>query len=138
VLSLRLAAPSGLHVERQRREVSRCSGSHTRSSVAMERSRTSDAQRHVQIGSEVLEPCAGVPQGKVVVAAKFLVLQSLIGDRISMMADAMDVFFPAVEHPPAEGKKHAQIQQTVLVDEMENEVRTWAGTGNPDVQAYWD
>ena len=138
VLSLRLAAPSGLHVECQRREEGRCSDSHTRSSVAMERSCTSDAQGHVQIGSEVLELCAGVPQGKVVVAAKFLVLQSLMGDRILTMADVVEVFFPAVEHRPAEGKKHAQIQQTVLVDEMENEVRTWAGTGNPDVQAYWD
>jgi hypothetical protein len=37
--------------------------------------------------------------------------------------------------PPAEGKRGAQIQQTVLVDEKENEIRTWAETGNPVVQA---
>jgi hypothetical protein len=49
------------------------------------------------------------------------------------------VLLPVAEtHPPAEDRKDAQIQQTVLVDEMENEVRTWAGMGNPDVQAYWD
>jgi hypothetical protein len=63
----------------------------------------------------------------------------LIGDHISMIVEAVEVLFPVVgSHLPAEGKKDAQIQQTVLVDEMENEVRTWAGTGNPDVQAYLD
>jgi hypothetical protein len=63
----------------------------------------------------------------------------LIGDHISRMVEAAEVLFPAVgSHLPAEGKKDAQIQQTVLVDEMENEVRTWAGTDNPGVQAYWD
>jgi hypothetical protein len=56
-----------------------------------------------------------------------------------MMVEDVEVIFPTVgTHLPTEGKKDAQIQQTVLVDEMENEVRTWAGTDNPGVQAYWD
>jgi hypothetical protein len=54
-----------------------------------------------------------------------------------MMVAVAEVFLPTLEtHPPAEGRIDAQMQQTVLVDEMENEVRTWAGTGNPGVQAY--
>jgi hypothetical protein len=37
--------------------------------------------------------------------------------------------------PPVEGKRGAQIQQTVLVDERGNEILTWAETGNPVAQA---
>jgi hypothetical protein len=141
VQSLRLAGLWGLHVARQHKEVGQNFGNHTRNLVAMAHSRRSDAQGHVQVGagSEVLDPYAGVLQSKVVVAEDSLALRRLIEGRISKIVEAVVVLLPAVEtHPPAEGKKHAQIQQTVLVDEMENEVRTWAGTGNPDVQAYWD
>ena len=135
---MRLAGPWGLHVARQRKEVGQNFGSHTRNLVAMAHFRRSDVQGHVQVGvgSEVLDPCAGVLQGKVVVAEDSLALRRLIEGRISKIVEAVVVLLPAVEmYPPAEGRKDAQIQQTVLVDEMENEVRTWAGTGNPDVQA---
>jgi hypothetical protein len=36
---------------------------------------------------------------------------------------------------PAEGKRGVQIQQTVLVDEKGNEIRTWAETGSSGAQA---
>jgi hypothetical protein len=97
-----------------------------------------DARHAVQAGSKALGPCAGVLRGKEVDVGDGLA--SMPGERrITMMVEVLEANLPVSEKDPLEGnKKDAQIQQTVLVDEMGNEVLTWEGTGNPVAQADWD
>jgi hypothetical protein len=53
-----------------------------------------------------------------------------------MAESAVESSYPAFGMSlPAEGKRGAQIQQTVLDDEKGNEILTWAETGNPVAQA---
>ena len=63
-------------------------------------------------------------------------LPTRTASRILMVESAVESNYPVFGMClPAEGKRGVQIQQTVLVDEKGNEIRTWAETGSPGAQA---
>ena len=138
VQSWRLVAPWAPCVEVQRKEAGWRSGSHNHSGLEWHVRRIG-AREHVHAGNEALGSDAESHQGIVVAARKGYARPVQNVDRIRMTKQAAEssclVFG---KHRQPEGRNSTQIQRAVLVDEMGNEVLTWAGMGNPDAQTCED
>lgn len=138
VQSWRLVAPLAPCAEVQRKEAGWHFGSHSCSCSGCHVRRI-DARGHGRGGNEALGPDAGDLQGTAVAVREGYARWIQIVARILMTKQVVESDCPAFgKRPQPEDRNSARIQRAVLVDEMGNEVLTWAGMGNLDAQACED
>lgn len=136
--SWRLVAPLAPCVEAQHKEAGWHFGSHSHSCWGYHVRRTG-ARGHGRGGNEGLGPDAEDLQGTAVAVREGYARWVQNVARIRMTKQVVESDCPAFgKRPQPEDRNSAQIQRAVLVDEMGNEVLTWAGMGNPDAQACED